>query len=737
LSLKNRKIYIKTGFAVLALSLISGLIMLLINNSKVSTQFNSEGLTLSNAEQFQNQIAGREEFESNGLKMIFNGEEMVFSFHRNDGTEIYSSPKVKPEDELTALGRMAIKAPLEFEYVTQEGDLKSVTPITNPEIQITPYKIKDGVALEVNYSEMGIYFILETILLNGRVVVKVPFNSIKDSKSARLVSVSPFPMLGAARQGDSGYILLPDGSGSLTYFNRIHSIYEDKGFSKEVYGTDISFSGKEIAYAEQLRLPVYGIITKDSILTTIGTVGESDFKINMSPPGSKGINFYRTGFAFIYRKSYQNEISKGIFVAQYQKSIIVGDKEMEYDLSSPTENGYVTCADVYSDYLKNQGFKLDNELQDNILIRLFMAIKKGKGSLSDKNIVLTNSKQASSIADELIASGGKYSFELAGYQKYGYAAGLPEKYPVSKLIGGKNDLVDAIEKIKKSKSFVWLEDNYLDNYKGSSNITFQKTGVKTPEERFLRSRKSYPNGFDYEEDSHGYINAIFGLMNIQNELKQLSELASNGVNVKHIGQTVFTDFNKTNPLYKGQTIKAYLHQLEKLKKAGFAVGAQGANSYLLGTVSDIFDVPFETSKTYLLDESVPFYSLVASKFANCYSRPLNLEADTSTAILNSIEYGLSPKFEITHESAELLKNTSYEQLYSSRYVDYKDSILLSQKIVQAIGTTKLISHRMLDERVFESTYANGKKVIFNYSDSAYKYGELKKEALSDTYTIIN
>ena len=78
-----------------------------------------------------------------------------------------------------------------------------------------------------------------------------------------------------------------------------------------------------------------------------------------------------------------------------------------------------------------------------------------------------------------------------------------------------------------------------------------------------------------------------------------------------------------------------------------------------------------------------------------------------------------PKFYITAKSVNALKDTAYNYLYSVSYENYQDEIRevydTCVNISNRIGTNEITDHKVLQEQVFETTYANGTKVIVNYN----------------------
>ena len=131
---------------------------------------------------------------------------------------------------------------------------------------------------------------------------------------------------------------------------------------------------------------------------------------------------------------------------------------------------------------------------------------------------------------------------------------------------------------------------------------------------------------------------------------------------------------------------------------------------------------------------VPFYQIVTHGSVRYTGEALNLSSDARRLRLKWIEYGYTPYFELTYESAEKLVNTSYNELFTSRYWDWKDEVIATcqelKKVWDAIGGAKMVSHEEFGEGLICTGYDNGVKVYVNYNDEAVSVAGRKLDAMS-------
>ncbi len=102
-------------------------------------------------------------------------------------------------------------------------------------------------------------FAIEYSLDENGIMISMPANSITyDSSNYTLVNVKLLPYLGAGNNDNTGFTLLPDGSGTITRFEDI----KGKPFTLtgKLYGKDYSFHSVAGYNQETMRIPAFGII---------------------------------------------------------------------------------------------------------------------------------------------------------------------------------------------------------------------------------------------------------------------------------------------------------------------------------------------------------------------------------------------------------------------------------------------------------------------------------------------
>ncbi|MBE6658425.1 MAG: hypothetical protein E7604_08270 [Ruminococcaceae bacterium] len=101
---------------------------------------------------------------------------------------------------------------------------------------------------------------LEYYLEDGTLRVRFPVNGLRfDDTAYQLTSIEILPYFGCGTFKFDGYLLLPDGSGTIVRFEDFAAL-SGKTVTGKVYGQDYAFYEISGEHQESVRLPVYGIV---------------------------------------------------------------------------------------------------------------------------------------------------------------------------------------------------------------------------------------------------------------------------------------------------------------------------------------------------------------------------------------------------------------------------------------------------------------------------------------------
>lgn len=716
---------------VVCLFVLYILLSIFLSDQSVSA-FHTDGLTLSKPEQEGAPITDTFSVSNDNFKMDFDVVDCLLTIQDLKSGKVFrSSPELMDTDEINALAMVSLMTPVSIEYCTRNQNNKQTYDINYYEF-FTAYEINSGFAMKVNLTDIGISFVVEFRLKDNYLEILIPDKSIKEEDENILVSVTVFPFMDAARQGDAGYTVLPDGIGGLIYYNKEHNIYEDCGYSKPIYGENVTFSTKSSDDDTSIMLPFFGVVKKDTAMVAVMEEAAAETNITVSPPSYREMEFYRTNFTMKYRDSFMTDADiNGQSDIAYESERIKTDRKLRYYFLTGEEMSYVQVADVYSSFLESKGTAI-SEKENEMLVRFFMMTQGLSTGLVANDVVMTTFEQAQQMMEEL---GADMSYEIAGWYKEGYGAGLPKQFPPNSKIGGKKGAQTLTEYAKSKQLDLMFEtDNFTSL--STTDIRIREYGVLKPDSQLYGLYLADVNGL-VEESNANLLNVKEAQRRFTNNQEKFQSLGINSLKMAIIGSTLMTDYNQNNPYRRSQVEKEYIKMLEEAKNNGFSVAVDQGNGYVIGYADEITSMPFESSNSYMIDEAAPVYTLAVSKFVTLYSDYINRYQDSQGSIMKAFEYGLVPAFELTYENTELLKDTDYTHLFSSAYADWKDVVSQTNASFTQLKDEgyQIVDHQKLTEDVFLTTYANGKQAVFNYADSAYRYTDV--EVGADSFAILS
>jgi hypothetical protein len=202
-----------------------------------------------------------------------------------------------------------------------------------------------------------------------------------------------------------------------------------------------------------------------------------------------------------------------------------------------------------------------------------------------------------------------------------------------------------------------------------------------------------------------------------------------------------TTYNLSSYTYSGKyytrtdSKKAYDSQMETLSET-MTLALEQPSAYQWKYMSAFLDMPVGTSSYVYEDEEVPFLSMALRGVVPMYSDYVNFEANKEEFFLNLVDMGIYPSFYITKEDSSKLIYTNSNDIYSSKYDVYRDTIISYdeqlKQINEEIGEGYIINREYLDDKkeVVKVTYDNGKAVYVNYSEDSVTVDGVNLDGLS-------
>lgn len=600
--------------------------------------------------------------------------------------------------------------------------------------KIAVSKSNNGFSVIYNFLTEGISITLEVVLEGDSLIFKIPVDKISQTGNRALVSIELMPFFGTADHRTDGYIFYPDGSGAITkYSNAAKRPTDVKEYTWNIYGleqVDLKLYAQRKNNKEyDAMLPVYGIKNGSNALLAAICEGEEDTSIKVAPEGF-AVNLNRVYFDLNYRHFYYINLSditvdgKSMSARPVEiradREMIQKDREVRMFFLSGDKADYSGMANKYREFLiENNLIKKVIAKNDYIplALNLFMGIKEER-MLFDKFIPMTTFENAVTISEEFKKRGiDSMQVILKGWAKGGYGM-YPVNWPPERLLGGKAGLERYAGYASDNNIQLFLQNNF-------TQALIENGGFSTRKDVVIQGNKLTVTN---QRKDIFLLNPFVSLKRLENYNKVGIEGA--GVAIERIGAMIYHDYNRDNSCGREQTARIWSMMLQAAAKENSHLAVEGGNQYVLSLTDRLYNIPLESSNYLITDETVPFYQMVVHGMIPYTSDPGNLSSDYAVSKLKWIEYGCMPYFELTYQKSVNLKNTAYNTLFTSYYMDWVETaVRVYEEFNQRLKGTwdqTITEHNKVGEKLYKILYKNGTTIYINYNN---------REAVCEGYKI--
>lgn len=620
------------------------------------------------------------------------------------------------DDRLNRSWRAFAQSGISIDTFDAKG-VRNRVSVTNAEHTLSMTPIEQGISAQVTFTEFGITVGVVLQLEADGVRVELPYAGIQeaDTDHFRLARVYVFPFMGATRGSSTpGYMLLPDGAGSLIRF--ADTTRATNMFYGRYYGPDLGMIGNQpydplVIPPYPISYPVFGMAHGEgqNAFVTVIEQGAAYAELQAHPSGIiTNFNFlYNT---FIYNQSYfqaTNRSGAGVTTVQQQSNRF--DAVMHYRFLTGEDADYVGMARSYQRYLLDNGLLRQNEFTNpNIGIRLeFLGGDKEPALLWTRFVPMTTVAQIS----EILAGLGVPNPEVVyyGWQPNGATSMPPSSLSLDGALGSADELRALTGQIAEQgghfslyfdpQAAIWREAGYS----ARNDLAMAITDVN------LQGYTRYPTYyFSYqplEQRTNALATSLAGWLNV-------------GLALDGIGATVYGDFREGQSLNREAAIDAYQALLAQIP---LRLAFYRPNDYVYSLTQAYYDMPADDNGYIFTSEAVPFLPIVLAGYVPQYGGALNFSSGRQRDLLRLVEYGIYPSYFLTSEATSAMLNTPSAWIYSSSYAQWGDQIRSAydwmNNLLGPVRGQTIINHEALADGVFATTYSSGAQIVVNFTGS--------------------
>jgi hypothetical protein len=571
-------------------------------------------------------------------------------------------------------------------------------------------------------------------LEGNALVLNIPFDKIAYRTAYPLVRLTVLPFFGAGGLNDKGYLMVPDGSGALIYFN--NGRYNQLSYTNFVYGWDEALKRTAIINDNKAPFPVFGIEKNGEAFLCIIDEGESYASVRADVSGRNSAwNNVHPRFTMVHSELMNISGRSDRSVYQYERGLPEGESiNLRYILCG--EDGYVGMAKEYRAWLLNKypSLKNRNDSVVPIAVEIPGAVNKTQHRLGipfDLPLKLTSYAEAAGMVEDFVSFGWKnVQIKLNGWFNRSVDHTIPNNVKLIKELGGKKDFEKLTDAVRRSGYTLYPE---VDFFYMRDKRPFDGFSLYSDTSRYLSRERiqRYPFSFVWfgERTQWGKINYIarpaVTMSMIDNFSPNAGSFGLGNIAFRNMGATLAGDYNERRFVSREASMKMRQEKFDALKKSAVNLMFLTGHAYAMPWADFIVDIPLDDQGFGITDVPVPFYQIAIHGLVPYTGKAINLAEDYTKHFLKTVESGAGLYFSFITEETAVLQETKFRQFYANEYHKWvRDADALYRRFAADFGhlfNQAITDHVILSPGVTVTSYEDGTRVIVNASDTGVSY----------------
>ena len=574
------------------------------------------------------------------------------------------------------------------------------------ESQLSPVSGTDNqFVLAVNFTELDLQLNVYITLEDSSISYYIPSDEFTGAGLSKLSAIDITPFLGASggtmnvvneeldwesvpNYRVPGYVMVPDGSGSLIRFVDNTSTFNP--YRGDVYGKDYAtetyyhYTYYDDVPVNDPVMPVFGIAHGDDQMAFVAWAdqGGEYMEIIVNPDETKSTTYTWAYPRFEFNTEYYqlyDELGNGFFTTLDE--IFDYDIDMTYSFlfgdgtgDTPAAN-YVGMALEYRQHLLDIGeLNLIEEVAEDIPIRLDFIMADSESSIiGTSQVVVTTAEDVRNILEQVTDNGiTNINSGLIGWQRKGETLSKPYSLTFSSRIGTKSDFQDLFEDfaqqgidISFSRDMLTINKKTLNYYntavKCASNwyVAIHKAWVLSPE-----NLPTYTFSYATPQKASQWVSTV---------TEKVAPYSSS-FTISGMSSVLTSHYNRDGVVTTlSEAVAMYREVLESASET-LKLNLVNPNQYLWKYTDRYLQMPVGNSQYIYETDSVPFLQLVLHGTMEMYAPYSNFSFYTQDCILRMIDYNISPSFILSQDPSWNLADTYSANLYSTEFTLYEDKI---------------------------------------------------------------
>lgn len=577
--------------------------------------------------------------------------------------------------------------------------------------------VEQGRRLLCRHESLGLSVAVDFAATGDVLSVRVPAAALVEGKAVRLKTLRLLPGFGSAREGDDGYLVIPQQSGALCHFREkkpgLHRV--------SIYQSSC-----------QCPMPLFGTVRGESALAAIITGGQFDAQLCI------GVN---------HGTQRQYSIDPEFTLRSFRdETRLPEDLAVEYHFLPKAEASWLGMGKRYRHFNSTRrGIRPLRERAARspalaysagaLEVRIRLGVKPVPHEIEEQTPateppmrVFCDFARVRDIQDEFHRQGiGKAEFCLVGWNRGGHDGAYPQIFPVEPALGGESALRETIRHGQSLGYQVVAHDCYYGAYRIAEDWS---------EDYLRKERDGSPQKGGVWGGGRSYNICLDQAHKLfaKRDMPRIRALGFEGLHYSDVLSIIGPRacYDKNHPQTRRQDAEAATRILALAQETFGGSQSEGSLDFAAPALDRLLYVDCDKwlplEKRPYVDTRVPLYETV---YHGVMLYTLSTDAVNSRpgedAYLRGIEYGAVP---LTYFYGHFLLDASKNWLGKNdyRYDDaagLKEIVAGLRRVYDDVERLKplqmefLEDHREVADGIFETAYSNGQRVVVNYREQPH------------------
>lgn len=557
-------------------------------------------------------------------------------------------------------------------------------------------------------------------------VVEVPLEKITYNPDYPITSLNILPAFGSAGMDETGYIMVPEGSGALIRYNNGKT--KQNPYYANMYGWDWASIRKEIVSETRMNFPVFGMATAGSSFVCIMEDGVSWAGVNADVAGRSGYGSYNSAnavYTIIHGDSYDVSERTNNNVYMFEQQLPEGTLRQRYRFVA--SDNYMDMAAAYREYLTAKHPELLQEVSSeaHTVVEMVGAIDKVQqvfGVPTNVPIAMTTYNQASELLEKLLAENlPNLSIRYTGWMNGGLNQTILNKIRLMNELGSESELQAFAKAASDAGVPLYLDG--LTQFARDSGLLEGFLAMRDAAQHTTREEAEIPEyssiwyGPIEDRDSYYLLKPELALNAVDVLSDAAAQYGAAGVSFRDLGGMLSGDYNAKDLTTREETRLQQIAKLQELRSEGQSIMIRQGNDYAAVLSDIVTDMDLDGTAYRIIDEFIPFYPAALHGSVTYTGAAINLADDREELLLRSAEMGASLMFTLMADDVEELQDSWFSEFYGAdASIVYDDMIATVEAYNQSMSGTfnqKMTDHERTGS-VAVTTYENGMRVYVNF-----------------------